>query len=109
MKELSRRDKSLVCAFDKGYTVVNGVPISMKSGNPRAVMYDKGRPYFTIRLDKNLTGKVYVYRLVAYKKFGRKIFEEDVFTYHENGNILDNNEANILIGNEAKAKSHYNY
>jgi hypothetical protein len=109
MKELSKRDKSVVYAFNKGYTVVNGVPISPSSGKPRAVMYDKGRPYFTIRFDKDSTGKVYVYRLVAYKKFGDKIFEEDVFTYHENGNILDNNEINILIGREAKAKSHYNY
>jgi hypothetical protein len=107
MKELSKRDKSVLFAFEKGYYVVNGIPHSPSSGKPRAVMYDKGRPYFTIRFDKNSTGKVYVYRLVAYKKFGNKIFDEDVFTYHENGDILDNNETNICIGRESKAKNHY--
>lgn len=102
-KVLSKADEALLLAQKKGYTIKNGVPHSYITNCIRSMLYDKGRPYFTIR-DGKMSRKILVHRLVGLQKFGNQIFEQGLFVYHKNGEILDNTDDNICIGSMSEAQ-----
>ena len=101
--KMSKANEALVLAKIKGYTVKDGKPYSNVTNSVRSTMFDKGRPYFTIR-DGRMSRKIFVHKLVGLQKFGNKIFEEGVFIYHKNGEVLDNTDDNICMGSMHEAQ-----
>jgi len=88
----------LLYAIKKGYYVDSFGNVISPSGKKRAVDYDSwGYPRFTIEyVDK--FRNIPVHRLVAYQKYGDKLFEKGMHTRHLNNNKLDYSFDNIAIG-----------
>lgn len=92
---LSKMSMEVIDAYTKGYRIVNGV-IHNPKGNVLNGKID-GKGYLRISYKKFCVG-VYVHRLVAFQKFGFKIFEEGMQVRHIDGNPLNNTDDNIEIG-----------
>lgn len=88
----------IIIAVKKGYIVKNG-EVFLKNKLVRAYRKDKKNPYlfFKVRVGK-LTRSIAVHRVVAYQKFGSKIFESGIQVRHLDSNPLNNLEINIAIG-----------
>lgn len=57
------------------------------------------RGYFSYHISINSRmSNVHLHRMVAYKKYGDKIFNKGIVVRHKDGNKLNNDEDNILIG-----------
>lgn len=104
-KELTKREKVIMIAYDKGYRInENGEIYSPTSGYIKGWIEKKTKrktPYerrmFNIKIEGN-TNHVAVSRLLAYQKFGNKIFETGIEVRHLDGNSLNNSYDNIEIG-----------
>lgn len=100
-------NKSLIVAYEKGYRVVDGEVISPISQKPlscyiRFGKRDKGYKRFGIKDYKGIRRTISVHRLIAYQKFGDKIFEDGIQVRHLDGNSLNNLDDNIDIGNRSQ-------
>ena len=96
-------------AFDKGYRIVNNQAVSPKGKilklsltNGKIIKYYQ----FGIKvpdLDKTLqkSFSVRYHHLVAYEKYGDEFFKNDVQVRHFNGDSLDNDWNNILLGSRS--------
>lgn len=73
MKNLS--DDAIIYAYNKGYRVVDGKVISPITGKPR-VLKQTDFGYFAFSITNKRSIKVH--RLVAYQKYGNKIFENGI-------------------------------
>jgi len=101
-KLLSKRNQALIVAAQKGYTVISGNPESA-NGIVKTELI-KGRPTFNVRMDDGSISKVQVSRLVGFMKYGILIFGFGVCVYHKDGNKLNNNLDNIMIGSRSDAQ-----
>ena len=99
----SRLNKFLVEAYERGYRVNDG-KVYNPSGKQIKLQLDKNGYYrFTIRLNgKN--NSVRVHRLVAYQKYGDKLFEPGIEVRHRNNNSKDNLDENVFIGTSSQNK-----
>lgn len=82
-------------AFNKGYRVIDG-----RIFNPdgkELTGYVNRRGYHLFHHTKS-GPKVYTHKLIAYQKFGDKLFEKGIEVRHLDGNSLNNSEYNISIG-----------
>jgi hypothetical protein len=94
---MSQSNEFLVEAVQRGYYVNTNGKITSPNGE-REVYYDKwGYPKFGIKY-KGKVRCIFVHRLVAYLKYGNKIFESGIQVRHKNNNKLDYSQDNILIG-----------
>lgn len=99
----SNNYKVLICAFKKGYVVNKKGEVFFKNKKRSLIFDTKGYYSFTIRIYSQEMGKdvfrrVWVHRLQAYQKFGKRIFKSGIEVRHLNGNCRDNSFENILIG-----------
>lgn len=86
-------------AFHLGYSVskdgillLNNVDVSEK------IYYNKfGYQMFSIPFKKNRMDEVFIHKLQAFQKFGKKVFDHDCVR-HLNGNCVDNSWRNIAVG-----------
>lgn len=89
----------LIYAYNKGYRIINGNIHSpnnklLKNQNNKS---NKSYSKFTIYyLKKSI--KVSVHRLVAFQKYGDKLFKKGIEVRHLDGNPQNNLEENIAIG-----------
>ena len=91
----SKRTIALETAYDKGYRVVEGEVIT-PSGTVLALV---GRKY--LRFSTMTVNGIYpvpVHRLVAYQKYGEKLFEKGICVRHLDGDAFNNLPNNIAIG-----------
>lgn len=93
-------------AYDKGCRVINEKIIS-STGNERKFDACSGYPKFSITTGSRTDGSrkhfnVSVHRLVAYQKYGDKIYEEGIEVRHLDGNTLNFSEDNISIGTHSE-------
>lgn len=80
----------------KGYTITNGYrEIHIKTLDKKT--RDVVKKY---ELKGSHRNYVYEHRLVAFQKFGIKVFEDKIVVRHLNGNKLDNSPENIMIGSQ---------
>lgn len=93
----SKRSIALLLAFEKGYRITNEGKILNPEGKELKGNINKGYLRFSIRLGDDRIN-VSVHRLLAYQKFGERIFEEGQLIRHLNSNSLDNSWDNIGIG-----------
>lgn len=99
---MERNRENILIAFDKGYRVKNGKVLS-PNGAERKLENGKSSPSFKIRSGKKMV-HIYVSRLLGYQKFGEQIFDENLYIYHANGNVMDSTYDNIKIGTYVEAQ-----
>lgn len=101
MKDLSKANKNLKIAIEKGYYTDNDGNVFSRF--KKLKVNCTGMDYFTfsvIGIDRK-SRRVFVHRLQAYQKFGDKIFEEGIVVRHLDGNPLNNSLDNINIGTQS--------
>lgn len=105
MSNLSINQEALILAYEKGYRVENGNVISCRNKIVKLGKDTTGYFVFYFRFPakiyKRKTINIKVHRLVAYQKFGKKIFEDGVVVRHLDGNKLNNLDENIGIGSQS--------
>lgn len=100
---MSKNKKSLLLAHKRGYRVLNdGRLLSSKNKIIKLYMDVKGYLYFTVKMPDRKTGHVYVHRLMAYQKYGNRIFEKGIEVRHFDNKKLNNKKGNILIGTHSE-------
>jgi hypothetical protein len=98
-RELSKQDKLIKLAYDRGYYVDKLGVIYGLTVNVLKVRYDhRGYLRISIRDEHGKKRCLHVHRLQAYQKFGDAIFEEGILTRHMNDICTDNSWDNIEIG-----------
>ena len=104
---LSKTNRHIILAYNKGYRAKNGKVISPFSGKPRAQTMHRDRKCgynlyrFSIRGEEQISYPIGVHSLVAYQKYGPKIFTDGIEIRHLDGNSLNNEEKNINIGTKS--------
>lgn len=95
---MNQSQQLIVETFQKGYRVVNGEVIS-PSGKTLATRLDtKGYLSFGRKIDRLRVRPVSVHRLLAYQKFGDKIFQPGIEVRHLDSICINNLDDNIDIG-----------
>jgi len=103
MKDLSRCSQVLMETFQKGYRVnEEGDVISPKGLKPKLRVDTRGYLCCTVSTN-HINGyqeryPLLVHRLVAYQKYGDKLFQAGLEVRHKDGEKLNNSFDNILIG-----------
>jgi hypothetical protein len=114
MINISRKKLGAILCHNRGYEVIdnevhfNGkirkLDIRYKKDNGQSAYAS-----FGIKDDDGKKIQVFVHHLVAYKKFG-KVFidskfqeDDDLIVLHLDGNTLNNNYENIIMGTRAQA------
>ena len=95
---MNRSRKALIRAYKQGYRVVGDKIVSPHTGKfVKLSNNSNGYPRFAYRVQSG-SGKISlsVHRLVAYQKYGDKMFEPGIQVRH-----LDNNKKNFSLGNIA--------
>ena len=92
------RSKNELYAYKKGYRINNlGEIVNPKNSIINGFISNRLYKIFKVRNGtKYLT--IGVHRLIAYQKFGNKIFNQDIVVRHLDGNKLNNKYENIEIG-----------
>lgn len=93
---MTNQTRSLLDAVAKGYTIQNEEPVYKNKVRSRHML----NGYYVVYI-RDLSGfnrRVFIHRLVAFYKYGSKIFESGIVVRHLNGNPLDNSISNIAIG-----------
>jgi len=99
--KLSKKDKVLLIAYEKGYRVINGEVISPSGQILKPYLsYTKGEyKRLEFKVEKM---NVAVHRLAAYQKYGKELFRDGIEVRHKDGNSLNNSDDNILIGTKSE-------
>ena len=95
--------KTLVSAYEKGYRIINGEPYD-PSGKLLKVIKKNSYNWFSIRTgmrNNKFRNYVAIHRLIAYQKYGDKIFGEGIQVRHLDGNPSNNLDENIIIGTQS--------
>jgi hypothetical protein len=102
---LSIANQLLIEAHDRGYHVVAG-EVFYKDKNRKLIkQLVKGNIIyyrFSYRSPQGKQSTIKVHRLVAYQKYGDKLFEPGMEVRHRNGDSMDNSESNILLGTKSE-------
>ena len=94
---LSVSAQATIIAFEKGYRS-DGYKVVSPSGETLKLREESGGyPCFGIR-DKKRTFPVKVHRLIAFQKYGIRMFRKGIEVRHLNGNQKDFSLNNIAIG-----------
>lgn len=104
MKKDSKQGRAVVLAYEKGYRVKDGKvfncndkELKLTIQNASGIKYKR----FCIKDEFCDRRVVLVHQLMAYQKFGEKVFETEVVR-HLNGDSLDNSFENIMIGSQSE-------
>jgi hypothetical protein len=95
---VSISNTNILKIFESGFYVKNGV--LYKQGIKKPIHVNNNGYYRYSFYDGSKVNSVLVHRLVAYEKFGDKIFEKGVVVRHLDGNPLNNLPDNIEIGTQ---------
>lgn len=96
-RTMNKTNSILKEAFEKGYRIINNEVI-YKTNTIKKILSIRGYHTFAVR---SKTGERYgidVHRLVAFQKFGDKIFEPGIHVRHKDNNKLNNHPDNLLLG-----------
>ena len=89
-------------AYEKGYRIIDGEvynPSGVKL-NPTSTSPSGYIRFSVSRGRRNRVG-VFIHQLVAYQKYGDKVYESGIQVRHLDGNRLNNCESNILLGTQS--------
>lgn len=94
------KNKNTIAILDankKGYRVING-KVFYNEREVSVSIKKSGYYYFSIRMESGDRRNIMVHRLVAYQKFGNKMFNKHIQVRHFDGNCTNNLDENILLG-----------
>lgn len=95
---MQQLNKVIKEAYRKGYRVTKEGKLLNPKGKELSVNPDKqGYLRASFFLGQNKIRGLYVHKLVAYQKFGEKIFEKGICVRHLKGGATNNTYDNILI------------
>ena len=97
---MSRSIKALIEAYEIGYRIVNGKLKNPKGQIINGVLH-QCYYRFSYKFD-NTTTPILFHRLVAYQKYGNRLFEKNLLVRHKDGNSLNNKSNNILLGTQSQ-------
>lgn len=96
---LSKQNQATKYAYEKGYSVIDGRVFS-PYGRQLKLSSRKGYYRFSVKMNgERIT--FWVHRLVAYQKYGDKLFEPGIQVRHKNNDSKNNLDDNILIGTQS--------
>lgn len=96
---MSETDNIMILAYDRGYRVVGGEVISPHTLKPRKLyISNTGYPAFSYRKPKGEKFVIKAHRMVAYQKYGDKMFQGGLQVRHLDGDKMNFSEDNIVIG-----------
>jgi hypothetical protein len=88
---------SILYAIELGYNVDEFGNVSYKGKKLKLMTMKDNYLFFNIKMYSE-SKRIKVHRLVAYQKFGKKIFENGIVVRHLDGNPQNNVWSNIEIG-----------
>lgn len=95
---MNKTNEVMIYALSKGYHINNKGQVISPLGKIRKINFDhSGYPRFGISMNGKIKN-VYLHKMAAYLKYGDKMFESGIQVRHKNGNKMDINNENILIG-----------
>lgn len=101
---ISKNKKAVIKAHEMGYRIISNVIFNPKGkpvkGNVNISTSKGTKSYyhsFSIK-DAQKTATVRVHQLVAYQNFGNDFLQEGIHIRHLDGNSLNNNPDNIVLG-----------
>ncbi len=103
---LSKTKEFIRLAHEKGYRVIDGEVISPFTGKSRKLRVHNRDGYkkyvFTVGEKGKSSYPIDVHKLIAYQKYGNKVFDPDFEVRHLDNNSLNNLEENISIGTKSQ-------
>ena len=97
----SKSNKAIIEAYTRGYRVIEGVLYNPSKISKKGWIDSRSYYSFSIKINK-IKSHFPIHRLVAYQKFGNKLFEPGIQVRHLDGNSLNNLEDNIEIGTQSE-------
>lgn len=94
---MNKSKETLLKAVEKGYKIINGVIYNPKGRVLSPISNRHGYLYF-----KAVGYIVFIHRLVAYQKYGDRIFEDGIEVRHRDNDKINNIDENILIGTHSQ-------
>ena len=94
---LSKSAKAIKQAVKKGYKIIDG-NVFYKGQEVKKRINSSGYYSFSIRCFNKERFVISIHRLMAYQKFGNKIFKKGIQVRHLDSNPLNNLDSNIAIG-----------
>lgn len=92
------KKEALLIAYEKGYRIINNEIVNPKGLKLKGYVSETYK-YFGVRVGSSVYN-IKVHRLLAYQKYGSKIFEKDIVVRHLNSDPLCNYDWNIGIGTQ---------
>lgn len=100
---MTKQNKITELAFEKGYRVMEDGSVKGVRGDIlKLSMSNRGYISFNVRIDKNSVSRVFVHKLQAFQKFGKKLFKKNIVVRHLNGDREDNSFGNISLGTQSQ-------
>ena len=94
-------------AYEQGYRVRGEKVIKLSTGKEHSLQLLNNKGYrlyrFSITLSntKNRRRSVFVHQLLAYQKYGMSAFESGIVVRHLDGDSLNNEHNNVIIGSQS--------
>lgn len=109
MKEITKMERAIKLAYDRGYRVTKGGTIIGLRGKPLKVSVYNAYRYPAFGLNKvpfTNTGsiKIPIHRFAAYCFYGNEMFNEGIEVRHLNGDVFDFSKSNIALGTSSQNK-----
>lgn len=98
---VNRSKEAIIQAYEKGYRVIDGI-VYYKGRKRKAISRNNGYDAFSLRMYDKKSYTVPIHRMVAYQKYGNKIFDIKIEIRHLNSDCLNNYEHNIGIGSKSE-------
>lgn len=113
MKNLNQTNTALIEAFNRGYRIIDNIIYNPKGEQLRGYigcdksnyLHKKGYYKHSFSIKSKIYHKrinILVCKLVAYQKFGLRLFGKNIEIRHLDGNSLNNRENNIAIGTHSQ-------
>jgi hypothetical protein len=99
---MSKQELLTKVFFERGYSITDEGKVFNPKGEERKLGKTKDGYYsINLRLPKGNSTRVFIHKIQAFKKFGDKIFEQDIVIRHLNGISTNNTWENIGIGSQS--------
>ncbi len=90
------RTKAIIFAYKKGYHVINQEAYYKHKKLTKYIT--KSYYHFGVKDSRKKVVNIPIHRMIAYQKYGTKIFKKGIVVRHLDGNHLNNEYSNIKIG-----------
>jgi len=96
---MSKMNKALRRAVERGLYVKDGITYGIRGKRKTAIKTINNYTKETVNVGyKGTSVPISVARIIAYQKYGDKLFQDGIVVRHLDGNGLNNSKDNIFIG-----------